>query len=72
MYSFLYGNIVSIVSDFAPDQQITFFEKYQFVMQRIGPMRDNKRLMDHIEEYFDYTWSHDQSPIEDSLLSDLP
>lgn len=72
MYSFLYGNIVSIVSDFAPDQQITFFEKYQFVMQRIEPMRDYKRLMDAIEEYFDYSWSHDQSPVEDSLLSDLP
>jgi hypothetical protein len=28
LYSFLYGNIVSIVSDFAPNQHITYFEKY--------------------------------------------
>jgi hypothetical protein len=28
IYSFLFGNIVSIVSDFAPSQDITYFEKY--------------------------------------------
>lgn len=28
IYSFLFGNIVSIVSDFAPSQHISYFEKY--------------------------------------------
>lgn len=31
IYCFLFGNIVSIVSDFAPNQQTAFFEKYQFI-----------------------------------------
>lgn len=30
-YCFLFGNIVSIVSDFAPNQQHNYFEKYQFI-----------------------------------------
>ena len=41
-------------------------------MQRLGPLNGNKRLLDQLNEYFDYTWSHDQSSVEDSLLSDLP
>lgn len=28
IYSFLYGNIASIVSDLAPNQYIAYFEKY--------------------------------------------
>ena len=59
IYSFLYGNIVSIVSDFAPNQSITYFEKYQYVMQRLGNMKDKERLMRTINEYFDYIWGHE-------------
>ena len=31
IYCFLFGNIVSIVSDFAPNQQHNYFEKFQFI-----------------------------------------
>lgn len=35
-------------------------------------MKQNKRLQVQLDEYFDYMWSHDQSQVEESLLSDLP
>ena len=40
IYTFLYGNIASIVSDFAPNQKITYFERYQFVMQKLDHLPD--------------------------------
>jgi hypothetical protein len=45
IYCFLFGNIVSIVSDFAPNQQHTYFEKYQFIQQRLGRIKKNRALM---------------------------
>jgi hypothetical protein len=73
LYSFLFGNIVSIVSDFAPKGQMLYFEKYQYVMQRLGPMKDNKSLVSSINEYFDYIWGNEQGgSIEEQFLSDLP
>jgi len=39
IYCFLYGNIVSIVSEFAPNQEIAFIEKYKYVMQRLDSLK---------------------------------
>ena len=72
LYSFLYGNIVSIVSDFAPNQHITYFEKYQYVMQRLDSMKEQKALMSSINEYFDYIWGHEQGSMGEEFMSDLP
>lgn len=64
IYCFLYGNIVSIVSDFAPTQHITYFEQYQYVMQRLETLKNKKDLMNSVNEYFDYIWGHEQHSIE--------
>lgn len=73
IYSFLFGNIVSIVSDFAPKHQMLYFEKYQYVMQRLGPMKKNKALVSSINEYFDYVWGHEQGgSVEELFIGDLP
>lgn len=73
LYSFLFGNIVSIVSDFAPKHQMLYFEKYQYVMQRLGPMKKNKGLVRSINEYFDYIWGHEEAgSIEELFIGDLP
>jgi hypothetical protein len=72
LYSFLYGNIVSIVSDFAPNQHITYFEKYQYVMQRLGSMKEQRTLMSSINEYFDYIWGHEQGSMGEEFMLDLP
>ena len=63
IYCFLFGNIVSIVSNMGPSQQVSFFEKYQFVTERIGSMRDSAKkteLLKRIDEYFDFIYSSNQ------------
>lgn len=74
IYSFLYGNIVSIVSDLAPERHISQFEKYQFVMQRLEKIKDKQRILPAVNEYFDYIWrpAQQSATIEDELLADIP
>ena len=72
IYTFLYGNIASIVSDFAPNQKITYFERYQFVMQKLDHLPDQKVLKQQIDEYFDYLWGDEDISIEDELMKDVP
>jgi len=72
IYSFLYGNIVSIVSEFAPNQEITYIEKYKYVMQRLVNLANNDRLMNSVREYFDFIWANDLETYEAKLMSDLP
>ena len=45
IYSFLYGNIASIVANFAPNLFINFHEKYQYVMSRISKEKTPKIVL---------------------------
>mmetsp|Transcript_2189 Transcript_2189/g.3265 ORF Transcript_2189/g.3265 Transcript_2189/m.3265 type:complete len:239 (-) Transcript_2189:4031-4747(-) len=64
IYVFLYGNIVSIVSDYAPSKEIDYIEKYKYVMQRMDSLKNEKRLMSSISEYFDFIWGNDLDTVE--------
>jgi hypothetical protein len=50
-----------------------YFERYQYVMQRLGPMKKNKALVSSINEYFDYIWGSQQGgSVEALFLNDIP
>lgn len=84
IYSFLFGNIVSIVSDMGPSEQVSFFEKYEYVTERIGAMDDSEEkteLLRRVDEYFDFIYSSNQghdceadniTVAHDNCLKDLP
>jgi hypothetical protein len=72
VYAFLFGNIVSIVSELGVNQQITYYEKYKYVMKKIETLNLGKQAKAAINEYFNYIWGNDLDIYEEELLQDLP
>jgi hypothetical protein len=72
IYCFLFGNIVSIVSELGVFHQITYFEKYKYVMEKIDTLNLNDHTKSSINDYFNYIWGKDLDIYEEELLQDLP
>jgi len=72
IYSFLFGNIASIVADFAPNLFINFHENYQYVMARVQKDKTPKQVISNINYYYDYLWAHSKGVNEEQFIRELP
>ncbi len=72
IYSFLFGNIASIVSDFAPNMFINFHKNYQYVMSHVNKKHIPKQTVQNITNYYDYIWAHSKGINEDIFIKELP
>ena len=72
IYSFLFGNIASIVADFAPNIFINFHEKYQFVMSKLNKNETPSHIIQNINNYYDYIWAHSKGHNEEHFIRELP
>lgn len=57
IYSFLFGNITAIVSSLAPSQNMEFYRKYNFVVNKLKNGRTPLKTLVDVNAYFDYQWS---------------
>lgn len=72
IYSYLFGNISSIVSDLAPNIFINFHAKYHYVMSRVNKEKTPKHVIQSISNYYDYMWANSKGLNEEQLIKELP
>ncbi len=72
IYAFLFGNIASIVADFAPNMFIHYHEKYQFTMSRVRNSKVPKHIATSVNNYYDYMWAQNKGFDEEDYINHLP
>ena len=73
IYAFLFGNVASIMADFAPQMFFFKFHKqYEDVMSSLNRGEVPDSLISKIKDYFDYVWSNSKGISYTEILEDLP
>ena len=49
-----------------------FYEKQNFIMQKVKPLSKHKLLINQINEYFEIKLAEEETTIETKFLDDLP
>ena len=73
IYAFLFGNVASIMADFAPQMFFFKFHKqFEDVMSSLKKDTVSNKLIQKIKDYFDYVWANSKGISYDEILGDLP
>lgn len=73
IYAFLFGNVASIMADFAPQMfYFKFHKQYEEVMSSLNSESVPQPLIDKIKDYFDYVWTNSKGIKYSEFLDQLP
>ena len=73
MYAFLFGNITSIVSDFASQKVFfKFYKRYENVMNSVKAGSVPKRVISSIKDYFEFDWLNSHGIQIEDMSQKLP
>lgn len=72
IYAFLFGNVASIMSDFAPQLFFNFHKRYHQVMTSVKRGQVNKQISRNIRNYYDFIWANSKGFSQEEILGDLP
>ena len=73
VYAFLFGNITSIVSDFASQKMyFKFYQKYENVMSSLKAESVPKRIILSIKNYFEFDWLNSHGIQIEEMSKKLP
>jgi hypothetical protein len=73
VYAFLFGNVASIVADFAPQMFFFKFHKqFEDVMSSLNKEAVPQVFISKIKDYFDYVWANSKGISYEEILEDLP
>mmetsp|Transcript_15409 Transcript_15409/g.13142 ORF Transcript_15409/g.13142 Transcript_15409/m.13142 type:complete len:121 (-) Transcript_15409:1500-1862(-) len=71
IYSFLFGNLASIVDDLTPKFQKTFENHYRHVLEYAKNSKLDE-FIHRIHQYYNYIWQTDKGVDENEILAKLP
>jgi potassium voltage-gated channel Eag-related subfamily H protein 5 len=73
IYAFVFGNVASIIADFAPQMFFFKFHKlFEDVMSSLKRDAVPYALIDKIKDYFDYVWANSKGISYEEILGGLP
>jgi potassium voltage-gated channel Eag-related subfamily H member 5 len=73
IYAFVFGNVASIIADFAPQMFFFKFHKqFEDVMSSLKRDAVPHALINKIKDYFDYVWANSKGISYEEILGGLP